>query len=342
MKSFCLFLFLILLVSSSHARRIVNVYAWGGEIPKTLIEQFEKKTGIIVHFSTYESNETLYAKIRAGGDKTYDVILPSAYFVERMKKQGMLLKLNHHLIPNLKYLEPLFSDNAYDPKNHYSVPIIWGITGIFYNKHFIKHPPTSWQALWKSRWRKQLMLLDDSREIFAIALMSLGFNPNDADPQHIQAAFHYLEKLTPNIKLFASESLQAIMIDEDALVGLAWNGDVFKAQLENQDIAFTFPKEGFVIWVDCLSILRHAAHVKEAYEFINFLLTPGAGKQLALAQGHAITNAEAKKRLPAAIRNNPLVYPPLSILKHGFFQRDLNDNSLIIYNNYWQQLKMSL
>lgn len=323
------------------ANKTVNVYVWGGEIPKQVLHDFEQKTGITVHFSTYDSNETMYAKLRASKQGIYDVILPSAYFVERMKKHGMLAPLDHQQIPNLTNLDSSFTNNEYDPDNRYSVPLVWGTTGIFYTHKQKQSPPLSWSDLWNSSWRNQLMLLDDSREVFAIALMSLGYNPNDDDPQHIEKAYEHLLRLMPNVKLFASDSIQAIMIDEDALAGLAWNADAYKAQQENRQVHFVYPQEGFIIWVDCLAIPHNAPHPKEAHKFINFLLTPQAGKQIALIEGHALTNAKAKALLPASIRTNPIVYPDQTTLKNGHFQRAIDESKLSLYNQYWQQLKLS-
>lgn len=334
-------LVLCLLSNWLYADRIVNVYVWGGEIPKKVVQQFEHETGITINFSTYDSNETLYAKLKASSRNVYDVVLPSAYFVERMQKQGMLSLLDKTQLPNLVNLEPNFKNNDYDPNNAHSVPLIWGTTGIFYNKAFVKKPPKSWQDLWQPHWRRQLMLLDDSREIFAIALMSLGFDPNDTNAHHIEDAFHHLLQLVPNIKLFASDSIQAIIIDEDAVAGSAWNGDAFKAQAENNNIRFNYPNDGFVIWVDCLAIPNNPPHPKEAYEFINFMLRPDVGMKIALIEGHAITNAKSKMLLPEKISDNTVVYPSADILQRGHFQRDVGEETLALYNQYWQQLKLA-
>ncbi|CEK10306.1 ABC transporter substrate-binding protein [Legionella hackeliae] len=336
-----LLLTLLLSTTSLWAQRVVNVYVWGGEIPKKVIQQFEHETGITVNFSTYDSNETMFAKLKASGKSIYDVILPSAYFVERMQKQGMLTRLDQKKLPNLSNISENFTQNDYDRGNHYSVPIIWGATGIFYNQNSVIQPPRAWKELWQSRWRRQLMLLDDSREIFAIALMSLGFDPNDTNPEHIKDAFHHLLKLVPNIKLFASDSIQAIMIDEDAIAGSSWNGDAFKAHAENNKIGFNYPQEGFVIWVDCLAIPSNPPHQEEAYQFINFILRPDIGMKIALMEGHAITNSKSKALLPTAIRQNPIVYPSNEILNRGHFQRDVGEQTLALYNMYWQQLKLA-
>lgn len=328
------------------AQELVNVYAWGGEIPQSLIQKFEKETQIKVNFSTYDSNETLYAKLKASRNQnSYDVIIPSAYFVERMKKQGLLEALDHQQLSNLKNIDPFFLNNSYDPQNQFSLPLIWGATGIFFNSRASTSKPAllpkSWRDLWTPQWQKQLMLLDDSREIFAIGLMSLGYSPNDANPLHIKAAYEHLLALIPNIKLFASDSIQAIMIDEDANAGVAWNGDVLKAQAENPNIHFVFPSEGFVIWVDCLAIPKNPPHPKTAYQFINFLLRPDSGAEIALQEGHAITNQQAKQILPEQITKNPLTYPPQKILAHGYFQRDVGEEALALYNLYWQKFKLA-
>lgn len=336
-----LFLLMILFSFSVHANKVVNVYVWGGEIPKKVIQQFEHETGITVNFSTYDSNETMYAKLKASGKSIYDVILPSAYYVGRMQRQGMLTSLDQTRLPNLANLDERFSNNNYDPGNRYSVPLIWGATGIFFNRDFVKITPRTWSTLWQSRWRQQLMLLDDSREVFAIALMSLGFNPNDNDPKHIEAAYEHLLALVPNIKLFASDSIQAIMIDEDAIAGSAWNGDAFKAHAENNKIDFVYPNDGFVIWVDCLAMPLNPPHPDEAYQFINFMLQAETSAKIALAEGHAITNAKGRELLPKAISENKVVYPSAETLKRGHFQRDVGEETLALYNQYWQQLKLA-
>lgn len=320
---------------------IVNVYVWGGEIPQSVIHQFETTTGIQVNFSTYDSNETLYAKIKANQHGIYDVILPSSYFVERMSQQGMLMRLDKKHLTNIKHLAPLFTENVSDPHHTYSVPLIWGATGIFYNQDQVNPAPTAWRQLWNARFVNQLLLLDDAREVFAMALMRLGYSPNDVNPAHITKAYHALLSLTLNIKLFSSEGIQALLIDEDVPVGMVWNGDAYKAHAENQNIKFVYPEEGFVIWIDCLAIPANAPHPHEAYAFIQFLLRPDVAKQLGLSQGHAITNTAGRALLPEPIRNDAMIYPSQSVLSRGHIQRYPGEDVIALYNDYWQRLKMA-
>lgn len=321
--------------------KVLNIYGWAGEIPSALIKKFEHETGIRVNFSSYDNNETLYAKLHASTQPIYDIVVPSAYFVERLKKQGFLKALDKTRLPYFKNIEPEFLDPAYDAHNAYSVPMVWGATGIFYNQKWIESPPKTWADLWDETWRAKLMLLDDPREVFAMALLSLGYSPNDENPKHLEAAFQHLKALNPNVKLFASESIQAIMIDEDALVGLGWNGDASKAHAENPNIDFVYPKEGFVIWVDCLAILNNAPHSDEAYQFIDFMLKAENAAIQGQSDGYAITNAAGKALLPEALQKNPMVYPSPEILKRGIVQRDASEENLELYNTYWQKLKFS-
>lgn len=341
MKSLLSLIMLCFSTQLFSADKVVNVYVWGGEIPKSIIHQFEQESGIKVNFSTYDSNETMYGKLKASRKSIYDVILPSAYFVERMKKQGMLTELDQRLLPHIQNLDGQFHDSAYDPGNRYSVPFTWGATGIFYNRQWVKSPPLKWKQFWQPRWKNKLMLLDDSREAFAIALLSLGFKPNDDNPDHIKAAYEHLLKLVPNIKLFASDSIQAIIIDEDAVSGSVWNGDAFKAKQENPSIDFIFPEEGFIIWVDCFAIPKNPPHPQEAYQFIDFMLKAEVAKEIALKEGHALANRAARELLPLRLKNDPLIYPPPDILKRGYFQRDVGEKALSLYSKYWLLLKLA-
>lgn len=326
---------------SCFANKVVNIYAWSGEIPKKLIQQFEKETGIRVHFSTYDSNETLYAKLKSSKSSIYDVILPSGYYVERMRKQNMLTKLNHKQLSNIHNLDPFFTRNVYDIGNQYSIPLVWGTTGLFYNSKLAPKQPKRWDDLWQAQWKKQLLLLDDPREIFSVALMSLGFDANDTNPTHIQLAYEKLLQLVPNIKLFASDGVQAIMIDEDAPAGIMWNSDAYKAHKENPAIEFVYPKEGFVIWIDCLAIPKNPPHPKEAHAFINFMLKASSAAMIANDQGLAITNLAGKKLLSLPMQNNHMIYPLANTLKHGFVQQDVGEDVILLYNHYWQNLKLA-
>lgn len=333
----CVFFFPI---SCFAEENILNVYAWSGEVTDAAVQQFEKETGIKVNFSTYDSNEVMYAKLKSDKNSQYDVVEPSSYYVDRMRKQGMLESLDHEKLPNFKNLNPLFLNKVYDPNNTYSLPFIWGITGIFANKdYFDTKSINSWKDLWNPKYKDQIMLLDDSREVFSMALLVLGYSPNDTDPAHIQKAYLKLKELLPNIKIFNSAPI-SILIDEDANIGMVWNGDLFRARKENKNVNFIFPNDGFVIWVDNFAIPKGAPHRENAYKFLNFLLRADIDKAIVLEEGYPTANLAAQKLLPPDIRDNPTVYPSQDVLRHGVFQTDIDDQALGLYEKYWERLKM--
>lgn len=340
MKHF-LFLLLFLPFTIFAKENILNIYAWTGEIPDQAIKQFEKETGIKVNFSTYENNEIMYAKLRASKNSDYDLIMPSSYFVDRMKKQNMLETLDKKQLSNWKNINSEFTNPSYDPGCQYSVPFIWGVTGIFVNQQY--YSPKNllkWSDLWDKRFNNKLLWLDDIREAFSIALLTLGYPVNDHDPKHLQAAFLKLKALMPNIKVFSTDTVISIIIDEDATIGTAWNGDAYKASQENANIKFIFPKEGFIIWMDSFAIPRTASHKDAAYQFINFMLRAEIAKMVALQTRYPIANLAGQQLLPAEIRNNTMIYPPKETLRRGQYQTDLGDETLAIMEKYWEELKM--
>ena len=341
-KTITIILFCLISPISFAQDKVLNVYVWSGEIPDSLIKQFEKETGIKVNFSTYQNNEIMYAKLRSGSGASYDIVMPSSYFIDRMRKADMLADLDKSKIPNWKNINPEFLNPAYDPKSEFSIPFAWGVTGIFVNKKY--YDPSSvqtWNTLWEPRFSNQLLMLDDTREIFSMALISLGYSSNDRDPEHIQQAFTQLKKLMKNVKVFSSETVVSIIVDEDANVGMAWNGDAYRASLENKDVHFVFPKDGFIIWVDNLAIPKTAPHKDAAHAFINFMLRPESGKITAIKMNFPIANLAAQKLLPPEIRDNPVIYPPREVLKRGQFPRDLGEKTLDLYEKFWEKLKMS-
>lgn len=337
-----LFILLLIPFAAKADDKVVNIYVWTAEVPDFVVRRFEKETGIKVNFSTYENNEIMYAKIRSSKNAGYDLIMPSSYFVDRMARQHLIQPLDKTKITNLKNINPEFIKPTYDPELKYSVPYIWGITGIFYNDdYFPMHSIKKWSDLWEQRFDNKLLILDDTREVFSMALLSLGYSANDKDPEHIKAAFLKLKSLSHNIKMFSTDTIISIMIDEDATVGMAWNGDAYKAARENKNIHFVFPEEGFVIWVDNFSIPVNAQHKDEAYAFINFILRPDIARDIALSNNFPTTNLAGLKLLPAELRNNATVYPPESVMKHAQFQTDVGDDTLALYEKYWEELKMN-
>jgi spermidine/putrescine transport system substrate-binding protein len=319
---------------------VVNVYTWSGVIPAFALRQFEQETGIKVNFSTYDSNEVMFAKLKADKNTNYDVVEPSSYYIDRMRRQQMLEKLDKNKLANMVNINPSLLKEPYDPTSSYSIPFIWGVTGIFVNKEY--YAPNSiknWTDLWDKKYAGQILMLNDSREVFSMAMLVLGYSANDGDPQHIQQAYEKLKEILPNVKIFNSAIL-SLLIDEDATIGMAWNGDLFKAKKENSQLEFIYPHDGFVIWVDTFAIPKNAPHLDNAYKFLNFMMRADVAKAVALDNNFPTANLAAEKLLPESVQKNSTIYPSNEVIHRGQFQTDLSDQALSLYESYWERLKM--
>ncbi len=320
---------------------IVNVYAFGEEIPDAVLAQFEKETGIKVNYSSYDTNEVMYSKLRASKKPGYDIVEPSSYYIDRMRKQGMLKKLDKTKLPEFANLDPIFLNLRYDPQSLYSIPFVWGITGIFSNRNYFPEKEiVEWSDLFNKKYFNQLMILDDPREAFSMALLMLGYSINDTDPAHIKQAYQRLRALMPNIRLFNTDAVASILIDEDAPIGIAWNGDLARARTENSSLDFIYPKDGFEIWVDNFAILNDAPHEENAYKFLNFLMRPDIAKKVSMTIGYSTANLTAKNLMPEKIKNDPVLYPSPQVLSRGEFEIDIGDTTYALLEKYWEQLKM--
>lgn len=320
---------------------VLNIYNWSGYMPDEVLQQFTKETGIQVNYATYDSNETLYAKLKANPNSGYDLVVPSTYLVNRLIKEGMLKKIDKSKLIGFNHLNPLLLNKAYDPGNQYSIPYLWSSTGIILND--IYHPLSSikgWIDFWKPQYRNQLLLLNDMREVFSIALLVLHYSANDTDPEHIKQAYLKLKTLTPNIKIFNDEGIKSIYIDEDLTIGMCWNGDAYLAHQENSHLQFIYPSEGFVISIDSLVIPSNAKHLASVYQFINFILRPDIAKKISLSTGYASPNNDAVNRMPKQILNNETIYPKAATLRRSVVQTDVGEANSI-YEKYWELLKNS-
>lgn len=336
-----LFALLLAFSTIAQAANVVNVYNWSDYMPARVLKQFTQATGIAVNYAQYDSNETLYAKLKGNPSVGYDVIFPSSYYIEKMAKEGMLMPLDKTLIPNTRYLKKALMGKAFDPKNIYSLPYVWGATGIVYNdQRYHESAFKNWEDLWNPKYKNQLLLLNDDREVFSIALMQLGYSINDRNPEHIKAAYLKLKQLMPNVKIINTVSADNLFLDEDVSLGMNWNGDTAQVIAENPHVHFIYPKQ-FVMWIDCVAVAAHAPHPKAAMQFINFIMQPKIAAEIANVLDYPPPSDAAMALMPAKKRANPTFNPSNSILKHAKMQRSVGD-AIRWYTYYWERLKLSV
>ncbi|MBS6032791.1 MAG: spermidine/putrescine ABC transporter substrate-binding protein PotD [Pantoea sp.] len=314
-------------------------YNWTEYVPPGLLEQFTKETGIKVIYSTYESNESMYAKLKTWKDGAYDLVVPSTYFVAKMRNEGMLQKIDKSQLSNFSNLDPNLLNKPFDPNNDYSIPYIWGATAIGVNSDEIDPKSvTRWADLWKPEYKQSLLLTDDAREVFQMALRKLGYSGNTRDPAQIKAAYQELKKLMPNVLAFNSDNPGNPYMEGEVNLGMIWNGSAYVARQAGTPLTIVWPAEGGIFWMDNLAIPANAKNKAGALKLINFLLRPDVAAKVAETIGYPTPNLAAKKLLPASVANDPSLYPSADVIQHGEWQDDVGDAS-VQYETLFQQLK---
>ena len=319
--------------------KVLNLFAWADYMPQSVLEQFSKETGIKVVATTFESNEAMYAKLKLLRGTGYDVVVPSTYYVELLRRDDLLSPLDKSLLGPLDMLDPRVLNPASDPGNVHSIPYMWGVTGLLVNKKAAEPATiTSWNDLNRPEFKGRLLLGDDPRDSFGVALKALGYSVNSTDENEIREAYEWLRKLKPSVRVFDANAVKQTFISEDVLAGVSWNGDAFIAMQENPDLAFIYPKEGTPLWLDSLVIPKGAEHKKNAHAFIKFLLRPDIAARSVEEFNYTTPNLEARKLLPKEQAQSRAVLPTEEDLKNSEFQVDVG-KARELYDRYWEKLK---
>ena len=258
--------------SGNGSQRVLNVCSWGEYIDESLIEEFEAQTGIEVNYRTSPSNEELYSTLQSGGT-SYDVIVPSDYMISQLIEEDMLQPLDYSKIPNFEKIDDRFKNLSYDPENLYTVPYTWGTLGIIYNTTMVDEPITSWGAMFSDDYAGNILLIDNSRDAFAMALYYLGYDVNTTDEAQIREAYELVADAKAR-GVYAGQGMDEIFqIMEGGNLAIAtyYAGDFLTMYEANPDLAFVIPEEGSNWFVDSMCILKDAQNVDEAHEWINFI-----------------------------------------------------------------------
>lgn len=319
--------------------KIVYFYNWTEYVPPELLEQFTKETGIKIIYSTYESNESMYAKLKTWKDGAYDLVVPSTYFIAKMRNEGMLQKIDKSQLSNFHNLDPNMLNKSFDPNNDYSIPYIWGATCIGVNTDALNIKNiTRWSDLWKPEYKQSLLLTDDAREVFQMALRKLGYSGNTRNLKEIDAAYKELKKLMPNVLMFNSDNPGNPFMEGEVNIGMIWNGSAYVARQAGTPMQIIWPKEGGIFWMDSLTIPSNAKNKDGAMKLINFLLRPDVAAKVAETIGYPTPNRGAKKLLPKKISEDLSLYPSTEVVQSAEWQNDVGDAN-VQYETLFQKLK---
>ena len=323
----------------------INVYNWGQYIADgtdgylDVNAAFTEATGIQVNYMTYDTNESLYTKLKTGGS-TYDIIIPSDYMAARLIDEGLVQKIDFGNIPNYQYIDEAYKNTAYDPSNEYSVPYTWGTVGVIYNTKYVDEADVgSWNLLWNSKYAGKILMFDNNRDAFAIAEASLGYSLNTTDEAELRAAADYLAQQKPLVQQYVMDQIFDKMIREEAWIAPYYAGDYLWMLDDNADLGFYFPEETFNMYIDCFMIPTSSEHKAEAEAYINFLLDPEVCGQNLEYLGYSAPESEAKNHMDPEVAESEIAYPPAETLarSESFLYLPPETNQLM--DSLWLEVK---
>lgn len=318
--------------------KTLNFYNWDTYIGETTLSDFKGSSGIDVKMDLFSDNDELFGKLKAG-NPGYDLIVPSSDFVERMILADMLMPLDHQAIPNRTNVGPAFLEVAFDPGRKYSIPYMWGTMGIGYRKSKVDGVPDSWKWLLDSdKYGGRVALLSEASDVLGATFKYLGHSLNTKDAEIILTAEKLLIKQKPNIKTFAGDNGQDLLLSGEVDIAMEWNGDILQIMEEDPDISYVVPREGSVVWEDALAIPKGAPHPENAHKFINFLLEPKVGAAIAEFIQYATPNMAAKKLMPDEYINNPGIFPSDQTLSSCESAVYLGADIVRLYEEAWTRI----
>ena len=296
---------------------VVNVYNWGEYIDESVLTDFEEATGIKVNYQMYDSNETMYSKVAAGGAE-YDVVIPSDYMIARMIEEDMLEPLNFDNIPNFADIDPELKNPEYDPENLYSVPYMWGLMGVIYNTTMVDEADLgSWDLLWNEKYSGKILMFGNSRDAFGIAEYLLGYDVNTTDDGELQAAAQKLKEQKPLVQQYVMDEIFDLMENEEAWIAPYYAGDFLTMAEENENLAFYHPSQGFNLFIDAMCTPSCCQNKEAAETFINFLCKPEIAGGNMDYLGYGTPETAAKEFMDPEVVASEVAYPSEETLSKG-------------------------
>lgn len=317
----------------------LNIYTWTEYIPDSTIKKFEAETGIKVNHSTFSSNEDMLAKVKSEDEGAFDIIQPSDYMVEQMAQQGMLEEIDKTKLTNFKNLGDEYIDPEYDPGNKYSVPYLGGVAAMAVNVKNIPDTITKYDDLFKPEYANQEVVLDDFRAIIGITARSLGYSMSTTDRDELNEIETKLLSLKPNVKLYDSDSPKSSLIQGESNLGVMWAAEVALAMEDNPDIEVVYPEEGAYLFMDNWAIPKGAKNVDAAMKFIDFMLDADNMAEVLAEFPYMCPNTAAIEKAGSDYSDNPAKNPPAEVISKGEYIKNLDTDTLAIYDNMWTKLK---
>lgn len=321
----------------STSGEVLYVFNWGDFMDMDLIRDFEKQYGIRVIYDEYDTNESMYARLKAGGN--YDLIFPSDYMIAKLISEDMLEEINFSNIPNYKYIGENFKNMNFDPENKYSVPYVWGTLGILYNTEKVNGRVDSWSVLFDANNRDEVFMIDSMRDSLAVALNYLGYSINSKNEQELEGAKQLLIQQRSDVNpVYVNDEGKDMIMEGQATFFVTWSGEAMQVISEDDRFHYVVPKEGSNLFVDSMAIPRGARNKENAEKFINFMLETEVATANIEYIEYSTPHTVAWEALEEETRNNEILYPRDSVIEKAEIFMDLG-SFLDVYSRVWREVK---
>ena len=322
------------------------VYNWGEYIDESVVEEFEKETGIKVVYDMFETNEEMYPVLEAGG-VVYDVVCPSDYMIEKMIQNDMLAEIDFNNVPNIKNIDTKYMNMAksFDPENKYAVPYTWGTVGILYNTSMVDDEITSWSDLWNPKYKGNILMQDSVRDAFMVGEKMLGYSMNTTDKAELEKVKEKLIEQKPLVQAYVIDQVRDKMIGGEAAIGVIYSGEMLYVQNEvansgeDFELKYVIPKEGTNLWIDAWVIPKNAKNKENAEKWIDFLNRPEIAKKNFEYITYPTPNKAAFELLDKELQENTALFPTDDMLKNSEVFKYLGDEGDSLYNDLWKEVK---
>lgn len=322
----------------------LNVYNWGLYISDgsdesvDVLSAFEELTGIEVNYTTFDSNESLYAKMKSGG-AVYDVIFPSEYMVGKMAAEGMLAPLDYTNIPNFANIGSDYTGWDFDPENTYSVPYTWGTTGLIYNTTLVDEAPTSWAALWDVQYANNVLMFNNSRDAYAIAAKKIGRSLNPQSVDELTEVMQELKDQKSVVQAYVMDEIFDKMEGGEAAMAPYYAGDALTMIADNPDLAFVHPSEGVNFFVDSMCVPANSKNKAAAELFINYMCEPSVGLANCDYIGYSTPITAVWEQLDDELKYSEIAYPGDDVMDKAEVFTTLPDDINAALDAQWSEMK---
>jgi len=322
---------------SRDRRPRLNVFNWSNYAAPDTIRRFEAEFGVRVRYGIYESNEEMLARVMSG-NSGWDVVFPSNSLIRPMRELNLLAPLRPDRLTNAGHLDAAFRAPVWDPKLEWSIPFMWGGTGIAYNRS-LAPAPRAWSDFWDPRLKGRITMLDDPADVIAACLKKLGYSINTEEPKQLLEAQQQAFAIKPLLRAYVNAEVRDQLVAGDVLAAQMWSTIAQQAIDASPQLRFIFPREGFLLYMDCAVVLRESKRQELAHRFLDYLLRPDVSAQIGGYCRTATANAGARLLLSEADRANRTLYPDAETMARGEWTSSFTPEAQKLRDRLWTEIK---